>query len=686
LSVPAALIGPVTSIGLWKSNHQFDTENSKIVENPVIDLAKSNRPMDLQFRPDIEGLRAIAVSLVVLHHSGFPFLRGGFIGVDVFFVLSGYLITSLLTKELAVSGRIQLLGFYARRVRRLLPSATAVVVIVCLIQAIVASPVAQFGVLKSAVATILYSSNLYFAHIQSYYFADADAPSPLLHTWSLAVEEQFYLVWPIFLLLLTRIVKDTKSRMLVIAAMALLSFFGSTWLTAGNPVMAFFESPVRAWEFAIGALGTFFSVRWLAAHESLCKHLGTAGLITLVASGAFLKSEGFPGYVAGIPVLATMAILQAWVAGTSSVVVRLLYLRPLQYLGGISYSLYLWHWPVFVIARQAYPTNSAAVRAGCVVLSVLLAAITQVTVENPIRFNPFLMARPLLSLAILGMSLTTCMSGFAIWWKILSHSEQFQRFNKIRNDAPSLYQMGCPTDSTEAGPRVCSSGEMLDPQSTVVLFGDSHAAQWFPALKLIAESRHWKLVTVIKSGCSPMNIASASIDTARGIEACGQWRNLAIAAIQKMRPDVLIISSSSLYPQHGSPTLIDGPQWERGSRDTFVAVAKHAVAVRLIRDTPHADYDVTSCLAQLAWNGRANCPPLIPASALSSDIYQAEVRAAANIAIVRMIDMSDAICGRERCETQEGDLVVYRDGDHLTSSYVKSLANVLQRELRRSLE
>jgi peptidoglycan/LPS O-acetylase OafA/YrhL len=642
--------------------------------------------MNLQFRPDIEGLRAIAVSLVVLHHSGFPFLRGGFIGVDVFFVLSGYLITGLLTKELAVSGRIQLFGFYARRVRRLLPSATAVVVIVCLIQAIVASPVAQFGVLKSAVATILYSSNLYFAHIQSYYFADAAAPSPLLHTWSLAVEEQFYLVWPIFLLLLTRIVKDTKTRILVIAAIALLSFFGSAWLTARNPVMAFFESPVRAWEFAIGALGTFFSVRWLAAHESLCKHLGTAGLITLVLSGAFLKSEGFPGYVAGIPVLATIATLQACVAGPSSFVVRLLNLRLLQYLGGISYSLYLWHWPVFVIARQAYPSNPAVVRAACVVLSVLLAAITHVTVENPIRFNPSLIARPLLSLAILGISLTICMGGFAIWWEILSRSEQFQTFNKIRNDAPSRYQMGCPTDSTEASPRVCSSGEMFNPQSTVVLFGDSHAAQWFPALKLIAESRHWKLVTVIKSGCSPMNIGSASINTTRGIEACGQWRNLAIGAIQKMRPDVVIISSSSLYPQRESPTLIDAPEWERGSRDTFVAVAKHAVAVRLIRDTPHADYDVTSCLAQLAWNGRANCPPLIPASALSSDTYQAEVRAAANVANVRIIDMSDAICGRERCETQEGDLVVYRDGDHLTSSYVKSLANVFQTELLRSLE
>jgi peptidoglycan/LPS O-acetylase OafA/YrhL len=650
-------------------------------------MARSSHPVQTlerhPLRPDIEGLRAIAVSLVVLYHAGFPFLQGGFVGVDIFFALSGYLITGVLTEELAATGTVQLSEFYARRVRRLLPSLIIVMVITCMIQAIVVSPIAQYGTLKATVPTMLYSSNIYFAYIRSYYFADV-APNPLLHMWSLAVEEQFYLAWPIFLLLLTRIVTNTKTRILVIVSVSLVSFIGSVWLTARNPVNAFFESPVRVWEFGIGGLAALVPVRWLDAHRTLGKTLGTAGFITLILSGSFIKSAGFPGYIVGIPVAATIATMQTWAYGPGSFVVRVLNLPPLQCLGRISYSLYLWHWPVLVVAREVYPHNRVTVRAACLGLSVLLAVITHVSVENPIRFNPYLASRPFRSLAIVPISLTICTGGLALWWVLLSHSAQFRKFNAIRNDVPSLYHLGCWNDSGE--PSVCSSGKLSNPESTLVLFGDSHAAQWFPALQEIAELRHWELVTIVRPGCSPMNIGGSSSNTTRGIQACEQWRKLAIAAIQKMRPDAVIISSSSLYPQRDSPALIAASEWEKGSRDTFVAIAQRGVAVRLIRDTPHADYDVPLCLAQLAWNGRASCPPLIPASALSSDIYQAEVRAAANIPNVGIIDMSEAICGRGRCETQEGDLVLYRDGDHLTSSYIKRLANVFQAELLRSVE
>src|SRR5262249_19436257 len=185
-------------------------------------------------------------------------------------------------------------------------------------------------------------------------------------------------------------------------------------------------------------------------------------------------------------------------------------LRALQYFGGISYSLYLWHWPVVAIARELYLPNSAAVLVAGVVLSVLLAAITHVTVENPVRFNSFLVSRSFLSLVIAGLSSVVCIGGFAIWWVALNDSTQFRKFNKVRNDVPSLYGMGCRADWSDASLRMCSFGEISKPESTVVLFGDSHAAQWFPALKDIAESRHWKLVTIIKSACYPMNVESSS--------------------------------------------------------------------------------------------------------------------------------------------------------------------------------
>jgi peptidoglycan/LPS O-acetylase OafA/YrhL len=653
------------------------------VENLGAELAKSNRHLNIQFRPDIEGLRAIAVCFVVLYHAGLPFLKGGFTGVDIFFVLSGYLITGLLMKELNSSGGINLSRFYARRVRRLLPALTLVVVVVCLIQAVISSPIAQFDVLKVALTTILFFSNIYFAHTQLHYFAQASTSGPLLHTWSLAVEEQIYFVWPIFLLLLTRMVKSLGIRILLIAAVTALSFIGCVWLTAWNQVFAFFLSPSRAWEFSIGGLLAFVPLHWLTAHQNLCKWLGAAGLITLALCGVFMtNSVSFPGYVAAFPVLGTLASLQAGAGAPSSLVARVLHLRPMQYLGGISYSLYLWHWPVLIIARDIFPNNSAAVRAACVVLSVVLAAITHVALENPIRFNSFLVSRSLLSLGVLGLSMTICIGGLAMWWVALSHSAQFLKFYKVRNDLPSFYEMGCTAELSDDRPKMCSFGEISHPESTVVLFGDSHAAQWFPAMKVIAESRHWKLVTIIKPSCPPMNIKALS--NTRAIEACERWRKLAIAAIQEMHPDTVIMSASSRYPRRDSPRLIDAAEWEKGTRDTFLAIAGQGTAVRIIRDTPHADYDVPPCLAQLAWNGHATCPPLNRANALSADIYQAVVRAAANIENVKIIDMSDAICGTDSCATEQGDLVKYRDTDHLTSSYAESLADELQTRLLRN--
>jgi len=632
------------------------------------------------FRPDVDGLRAIAVCLVVLYHAGVPFLHGGFIGVDIFFVLSGYLITGLLAQELDSSGTLDLLRFYARRVRRLLPASILVVVVVCLVQVVAVSPIAQIEVLKAALATTLYCSNLYFAHIQLHYFSQASAGGPLLHTWALAVAAQIYLVWPIFLLLLTRAAKSPGTRVLVIGAVAALSFIDCIWLTSSNPVAAFYLSPPRAWEFGVGGLLAFVPLHWLTARENLCKYLGAVGLIALVLSGVWIgDTVSFPGYVAAIPVLATLAALQAGAGAPSSLAARLLNWRPLQYLGGISYSLYLWHWPVLMMAPEILHNDSAAVRAACVVLSVALAAITHVAVENPVRFNSFLLPRPRLSLGIVALSMTIGVGALAAWWVALNHSAQFRKFNQARGDVPSFYATGCTADLAGGRPMLCTFGEISHPEATMVLFGDSHAAQWFPALKAIAESRHWKLVTVIKSSCSPMIVKT--LNNLRAIEACEQWRKLSIATIQGMRPDMVIMSSSSRYPQRDGSKLIDASDWERGSRYTFLELARHSIAVRFIRDTPHADYDVPPCLAQLAWNGRATCPPLLRTRSLNDDIYQAQLRAASGIADVKVIDMADTICAKDSCETQQGDIVKYRDTDHLTSKYAESLANVLEGQL-----
>jgi len=216
----------------------------------------------------------------------------------------------------------------------------------------------------------------------------------------------------------------------------------------------------------------------------------------------------------------------------------------------------------------------------------------------------------------------------------------------------------------------------------VVLFGDSHAAQWFEPLKDIAEVQHWKLVTIIKVACSPMDIKTDHLGSPAAIEGCDQWRKLALAKIREIHPNTVIVSSSSLYPRSGSLSkLIDASDWEQASRETFLALAESGTRVRFIRDTPHADYNIPSCLAQRAWNGRATCGPLLRSSALNSEIYNAEARAATHIANLRFIDMSDAIFKGDRCEPVQGDLVLFRDSDHMTESYAASLASALQEQL-----
>jgi peptidoglycan/LPS O-acetylase OafA/YrhL len=203
--------------------------------------------------------------------------------------------------------------------------------------------------LKAALATVLYSSNLYFAHLQLQYFYQNSATNPLLHTWSLPVEEQFYLVWPVLLLLSARTVKSVRGRAAALAAFSLASFALCVWLTATNSVFAFFETPERFWEFGAGGLLVFSPQRWLAEQRRLWSWLGGIGLIALTASAEFIHASMFPGFVAAIPVIATLLLLLAGAGAPQSSASRQLSTRPAQAIGRLSYSLYLWHWPVLVI-------------------------------------------------------------------------------------------------------------------------------------------------------------------------------------------------------------------------------------------------------------------------------------------------------------------------------------------------
>ena len=388
-----------------------------------LNLNRSNPKTTIPFRPDIEGLRALAVGLVIAFHAELPFLRGGFVGVDVFFVLSGYLITSLLMQEISSSGTVNFARFYARRARRLLPAAITMVLVVCSAEAIIMNPVAQFKTLKAALATVLYSSNLYFAHLQvQYFFQHSATTNPLLHTWSLAVEEQFYLIWPVLLLLLARTIKSVRGRSIALTAISLASFVLCVWLTARNSTLAFFETPARVWEFGAGGLLVFMPERWLGGRRRLWSWLGGIGIIALTTSAELIHARMFPGYIAAIPVVGTLLLLLAGVGAPESPAPRLLRTRPAQVIGRLSYSLYLWHWPVLVIGRQLIPKTSVPIRLGWIAVAGIVAAITCSMIESPIRLQPFLIARSGLTLGLAVLGAVVCVGALGAWRAILHRS------------------------------------------------------------------------------------------------------------------------------------------------------------------------------------------------------------------------------------------------------------------------
>ncbi|HLA64460.1 MAG TPA: acyltransferase, partial [Rhodothermales bacterium] len=370
----------------------------------------------LAWRSDIEGLRGVAVLLVVLFHAGISGFAGGYVGVDVFFALSGYLITGILVREVERTGAVDLARFYARRVRRLLPASALVLLATVAFAFAFYSPLEQGQIAWTAVATASYLSNVHFAQAATDYFAVAVETNPLLHTWSLAVEEQFYLVWPALVWFGLRGAPSRRRLVAVVVAVTVASFGAAVWAMQTAPTWAFFGSPLRAWEFGVGALAAVLPSASLAVRARISALLGWTGLAAVVASGVFYSVQTpFPGATALLPVVGTVAVLLAGAWSPGRGVARVLGTWPLQQFGRLSYSWYLWHWPVFVFAEGLYGKGSLPVRLALLLFSLLLAEASYRLVEDPIRHHRWIAATPRRGLALLATLTVLCVAVSGAW-------------------------------------------------------------------------------------------------------------------------------------------------------------------------------------------------------------------------------------------------------------------------------
>ncbi|HEX6995344.1 MAG TPA: acyltransferase family protein [Gammaproteobacteria bacterium] len=600
------------------------------------------------YRPDIQGLRAIAVLLVIVYHAGASWLPGGFVGVDVFFVISGFLITSLLLREAARSGTVSLVDFYARRARRLLPAATLVIVATTLAASFVYSPITLKEYAYAAFASSLYASNIWFARASTDYFAADDGieSNPLLHTWSLGVEEQFYLVWPLLVLLAARSGGDVRRRLVItLMVIDVASFAGSVLLTRYSQPWAFFGSPTRAWEFAGGGL--------LALSESsrpserARSALGVLGVLALALSAVlYYDGMSFPGTAAALPVIGSMLIL---LAGPGSATGRALSIRPMQFVGDMSYSLYLWHWPVLIFWPAAHKQLAL----------VAIFAFSWATwrfVENPVRYRSLRLSSRALTA---GLALTLCSSISAAGANAVAESylrsPEYRTLVESIKAVARIYEDGCNTTLYESDPHACVYGAP-DAERTMIVFGDSHAAHWFPALERIATEHGWRFVPLTKGACPSVFHEPYRPGFGRPFYECIEWRQRALAVIEEEHPDLLIVSNL----ERGATYWGDG----QGIQQLLARVARISERVVVLRTVPRPSRDASECVFSACSVHLRPRPPI--------DLTYENVSTA---------DVSDTICPVDPCPMVADGVMKYRDRHHLSAPYSQMLAPALARAL-----
>lgn len=536
---------------------------------------------------EIQGLRALAATLVLIFHA--KFVSGGFIGVDIFYVISGFLITGLLLKEFDVNGRISLKAFYLRRSKRLLPASFLVLFVTAIFAWLVLPPISRGSIGRDLIATTLYISNYLFAWWQNDYQNLNATPSPFIHYWSLAVEEQFYIFWPLFIIALAKL-KSARKFLIGFSTVTIVTFALGVWLTIVAPIWAFYSLPTRAWELSVGAL-----IALLPALRRQSRLLAILGAIALISSALwFNERTPFPGAYALLPVLGTAALLSS-IGSWPQPLKWLATNRVSVWLGKISYPLYLWHWPVLVLpialfARDLYLWE----RIGALILTIILADLTTRLVEEPLRARNFKPRRVVLSTAV--AMVFALLVGFGIAQSttssILVNGKQVTLASI--ESRPTPYDDGCHLNYHESVSPLCEFGK-LDSAKTIVLYGDSHAVQWFPALEKLATEKGFKLITLTKSACPSIDVVRESVGAFK-MSNCAAWRENAIARITAAKPDLIILSSFEHFVPEGDPRNVE-QWWAAGSERTYQTLRPLTSKIVYLLDTPLPKRNIPNCLA-----------------------------------------------------------------------------------------
>jgi peptidoglycan/LPS O-acetylase OafA/YrhL len=607
--------------------------------------------------PQIQALRAVAAVLVVIYHA--KVTSGGYIGVDIFYVISGFLITGLLLRELDGTGSLTLKTFYIRRVKRLLPASFFVLFVTAIVAWTVYPTTLRHGLGKDIAAAGAYVSNYLFALWQMDYQNLNATPPVVIHYWSLAVEEQFYLFWPFIILALYRY-GARRAVFFGVVAITAASFLFSLFLTPREPIWSFYSLPTRAWELGVGALLLFIPKR-----IRFSSNYGWAALgLILFGTLTFTDKTPFPGTAALVPVIGT-AFAIASLSNWPSAMNRFGNLKIVQWLGEISYPLYLWHWPVLVIPSVAWGRSLVAYELLiCVLLTALLADLTHRFIEDPIRYS-----KPHPQLVIKSGAAATTASliiGAAIYFSFndridLDNGRSYSVSELIKR--PVIYDDNCHVNNGQTVSPECTYGDR-GAKKKIVLFGDSHAAQWFPALERLANENNFELISLTKSACPGPAVEKVDSGEYKNAD-CFAWRDNSLERIAKLKPYAVIFSGFQHFQ------VPDGYSsrrewWQAGQRRTLDSLRGNATHIVYITDTPHPQQDIPACLA----------------GGVISDCDDSERSEAISIPGLKAVNPTPWLCS-DKCSSVINEQVAYRDGSHISIAMSESLAQPLGVALRR---
>jgi peptidoglycan/LPS O-acetylase OafA/YrhL len=694
-------------------------------------------PREGGFRQDIQGLRALAVLLVILDHAKIGPFHGGFVGVDVFFVISGFLITGLLVSEAERIGKVSLLGFYARRARRILPAATLVIVVTVGAGLYFLSAVEAHGAIKDALWATFFAANFKLAHDGTDYFQNDTPPSPLQHYWSLAVEEQFYVVWPLLVLLLClyagwRARRSSGQRSLgprvrdlgvsPLVVIIGISFAYSVSYSTTDPVSAYFSPFTRAWELGMGALVACLSTRLILLKPAVQALLSWGGLVAVcVASLVIDGSTLFPGYAAALPVVGTAALLAGGLRSAAWGPQRLLSLPPMRAVGDWSYSLYLWHWPALILVGAAW-RPATGWRGVLVIAAVVpLAALSYHFVENPVRRAQVFRVRRLRGVLLYPAVVVLTLPLLAAANQQVQHELDgggppitTEAFGQGADDAdpvalvkasikaaqagfdipaglkPSLLDLNddipdlgkCQYFEINENRPLCPRGDP-DGDKTLVLIGDSHARQWVPALDTLAKRYGYLAYYLIREGCPSSDVTPWKVHGGPSTD-CAAFQDWAREQVAQMKPEVVVLGSEAnrrgFTTDDGqlvndTPTMVT--MYREGMEREIDDLSPNAGRVIVIGDPPEVVEHPGRCLSERNAT-LEGC--LSPEDKLSLTFIDA-LRQAAHNKGIQFVETADWFCADGLCPSVVGDYIAHRDRTHVSQSYAGYLTDVLESQI-----